>query len=85
VNYFIWLSIEQLGNLRLTLQPFEAHRSRVYTRDVYKVYKETYIYSTAFHIDPHPDEDDVYLVKHTDQSWGYAWFQHSFRVEVDVK
>ncbi|RCV43402.1 hypothetical protein SETIT_9G291600v2 [Setaria italica] len=65
----------QAGNLRLTLQPFDGHLSRV----------ETYIYSTAFRIDPHPNEVDVYLVTHTDQSWQYAWFQHSFRVEADVR
>ncbi|XP_072151368.1 protein FAR1-RELATED SEQUENCE 5-like [Setaria viridis] len=73
------------GNWRLTLQPFDGHLSRVYTRAVYKKYRETYIYSTAFHIDPHPNEVDVYLVTHTDQSWQYAWFQHSFRVEADVR
>uniref|UniRef100_K3YXS2 Protein FAR1-RELATED SEQUENCE n=1 Tax=Setaria italica TaxID=4555 RepID=K3YXS2_SETIT len=75
----------QAGNWRLTLQPFDGHLSRVYTRAVYKKYRETYIYSTAFRIDPHPNEVDVYLVTHTDQSWQYAWFQHSFRVEADVR
>ncbi|XP_022681792.1 protein FAR1-RELATED SEQUENCE 5 [Setaria italica] len=76
---------ESAGNWRLTLQPFDGHLSRVYTRAVYKKYRETYIYSTAFRIDPHPTEVDVYLVTHTDQSWQYAWFQHSFRVEADVR
>jgi len=67
------------------MQPFDAHLSRVYTRAVYKKYRETYIYSTAFRIDPHPNEVDVYLVTHTNQSWKHAWFQHSFRVEADVR
>uniref|UniRef100_K3XT86 Protein FAR1-RELATED SEQUENCE n=1 Tax=Setaria italica TaxID=4555 RepID=K3XT86_SETIT len=75
----------QAGNLWLTLQPFDGHLSRVYTRAVYKKYRETYIYSTAFRIDPYPNEVDVYMVMHTDQSWQYAWFQHSFRVEADVR
>uniref|UniRef100_K3ZBY4 Protein FAR1-RELATED SEQUENCE n=1 Tax=Setaria italica TaxID=4555 RepID=K3ZBY4_SETIT len=75
----------QAGNWRLMLQPFDGHLSRVYTRAVYKKYRETYIFSTAFRIDPHPNEIDVYLVMHTDQSWQYAWFQHSFRVESDVR
>ncbi|RLM73139.1 protein FAR1-RELATED SEQUENCE 5-like [Panicum miliaceum] len=75
----------QAGNLRLTLQPFDGHLSRVYTRAVYKKYRETYMYSTAFRIDPHPTEVDVYLVTHTNQSWKYAWFQHSFRVEADAR
>ncbi|CAM0150130.1 unnamed protein product [Urochloa decumbens] len=52
----------QAGNLRLTLQPFDGHLSRVYTRAVYKNYRETYMYSTAFRIDPHPSEVDVYLL-----------------------
>jgi len=82
---FMWLYMKQAGNLRMTMQPFDAHLSRVYTRAVYKKYRETYIYSTAFCIDPHPNEVDVYLVTHTNQSWKYAWFQHSFRVEADVR
>jgi hypothetical protein len=77
--------MKQASNLRVTLQPFDGHLNRVYTRAVYKKYRETYIYSTAFRIDPHPNEVDIYLVKHTDQSWQYAWFQHSFRVEADVR
>nr|TKW03053.1 hypothetical protein SEVIR_7G039500v2 [Setaria viridis] len=69
-------------NLWLTLQPFDGHLSRVYTQAVYKKYREIYIYSTAFRIDPHPNKVDVYLVTHTDQLWQYAWFEHSFRVEA---
>uniref|UniRef100_K3Y121 Protein FAR1-RELATED SEQUENCE n=1 Tax=Setaria italica TaxID=4555 RepID=K3Y121_SETIT len=82
---FIQHTNHSAGNLRLTLQPFDGHLSRVYTRAVYKKYRETYIYSIAFRIEAHPNEVDVYMVTHTDQSWQYAWFQHSFRVEADVR
>ncbi|RCV43108.1 hypothetical protein SETIT_9G268900v2 [Setaria italica] len=63
----------------------ETHWSQSVHTSLITKYRETYIYSTAFHIDPHPNEVDVYLVTHTNQSWQYAWFQHSFRVEADVR
>jgi len=68
----------------VTLQPFDKQLSRVYTREVFKKYRETYIYSTAFRIDPEEGKANSYLVTHTNQSKAYSWFQHSFKVEADV-
>ncbi|EER88376.1 hypothetical protein SORBI_3010G141700 [Sorghum bicolor] len=75
----------QAYNFRVTLQRFDGHLSRVYTRAVFKKYRDTYVYSTAFRIDPDADNIDSFLVTHTNQSWQYAWFQHSFKVQANVR
>lgn len=69
----------------MTLQPFDKQLSRVYTRAVFKKYRETFIYSTAFRIDPEEGQANSYLVTRTNQTKAYSWFQHSFKVEADVK
>ncbi|KAG2611857.1 hypothetical protein PVAP13_4KG238925 [Panicum virgatum] len=74
----------QAENFRVTLQPFNKQLRRVYTRAMFKKYQETYIYSTAFRIDPEEGKANSYLVTHTNQSKAYSWFQHSFKVEADV-
>ncbi|CAD6342712.1 unnamed protein product [Miscanthus lutarioriparius] len=48
-------------------------------------YRDTYIYSTAFRIDSDADKADSFLVTHTNHSWKYSWFQHSFKVEANVE
>ena len=77
--------MKQADNFRVTLQRFDGHLSRVYTRAVFKKYRDTYVYSTAFRIDPDADNIDSFLVTHTNQSWQYAWFQHSFKVQANVR
>jgi len=77
--------LKQADNFRLTLQHFDIHLSRVYTRAVYKKYRDTYIYNTTFRIDLDADKADSFLVTHTNQSWKYSWFQHSFKVEANVE
>ncbi|XP_039855248.1 protein FAR-RED IMPAIRED RESPONSE 1-like [Panicum virgatum] len=52
----------QAENFRVTLQPFDKQLSRVYTRAVFKKYRETYIYSTAFRIDPEEGKANSYLI-----------------------
>ncbi|GJN00030.1 hypothetical protein PR202_ga17179 [Eleusine coracana subsp. coracana] len=68
-----------------TLHPFDSHLSRVYTRAVYKKYKETYMNSTAFHIDVDKERENGYLVTHTNESRKYAWYQHPFKVFANVE
>lgn len=83
--YLVCLYMKQAYNFRVTLQRFDGHLSRVYTRAVFKKYRDTYVYSTAFRIDPDADNIDSFLVTHTNQSWQYAWFQHSFKVQANVR
>jgi hypothetical protein len=64
---------------------FDEQLSRMYTRVVYNEYKREYVNSTAFVIEPDPDVECGYLVKHEKGTGMFCWAQHAFKVLADKK
>jgi adenine specific DNA methylase Mod len=58
---------------------FDEQLSRVYTRAVYNEYKRKYINSTAFVIEPDPEVECGYLVKHEKGDGTFCWAQQHSR------
>jgi hypothetical protein len=64
---------------------FDEQLSRMYTRTVYNEYKREYANSTSFVIEPDPDVECGYLVKHEKGTGVFCWAQHTFKVLADKK
>ncbi|CAL5049424.1 unnamed protein product [Urochloa decumbens] len=74
----------QAAVVRASKAKFDEQLSRVYTRAVYKEYKEQYNKSTAFIIEPNPEVENGYLVKHETGEGSFCWAQHHFKVVADI-
>jgi hypothetical protein len=57
----------------------------MYTRAVYNEYKREYANSTTFVIEPDPNVECGYLVKHEKGTRVFCWAQHAFKVLADKK
>jgi hypothetical protein len=64
---------------------FDEQLSRMYTRVVYNEYKREYANSTTFVIEPDPDVQCGYLVKHEKGTEVFCWAQHVFKVLANKK
>jgi hypothetical protein len=64
---------------------FDEQLSRMYTRVVYNEYKREYANNTTFVIEPDPDVQCGYLVKHEKGTEVFCWAQHVFKVLANKK
>jgi hypothetical protein len=61
---------------------FDEQLNRMYTRAVYNEYKREYANNTSFVMEPDPDVECYYLVKHAKRTGAFCWAQHAFKVHA---
>ena len=61
---------------------YDIQVSKLYTREVYNRFKETYTSSTGFGIREHTRLNNYYLVEHRKTKNDFPWLQHAFLVKA---
>ena len=74
----------QAPNVTATYYGCETQLSRVYSREVYKEFRERYKSSTAFYVEKHPDKAKYFLVSHAREPTDFPWLQHEYWVKAVV-
>ncbi|GJN31940.1 hypothetical protein PR202_gb20402 [Eleusine coracana subsp. coracana] len=82
-----WSHAKQSEPVTVTYHLFEQQLSQIYSRNMFKEFKETQKRSTKFTIHPNPEKIGYYFVKQSPVDTTFPWIQHEFSVKavIDVE